>query len=334
MENKKYTTKSVVEAGIISGIIVILMLITGYVPFISFAGTLILPIPAALLYIRHDIKITIIAVAASTIITALLFNPLKAVTTAVSFALVGITMGYCIKKEKNSGIIIFLIAIASLIASGITFLITIAVIQKTTIAQFIISFTTQMNDTVKESIAIVKNMYIQMGVTKEQLAQIDTIFKYFDAKLIVNMLGALIIFQAVISAVLNYIVAKAILQRLGYSVKKIIPFSEIYISSLAGALVVLPVPLGVLLKNKNIPIGEPLLVSGQIIMAYTFVIIGVSVAVYFLKNRYKLSKGVIVLIVIFTVFSPLFSNIYMFIGMLDMVFDFRKINPNRILIRR
>ena len=331
MENKSHNTKSIVEAGLISAIIVVLMLITGYVPIISFVGTLILPIPVAVLYIRHNIKITITAVVVSTIITAMLFNPIQALLSAVSFGLTGLVFGYSIKKEKSSNFTLLVLTIASLVATIFSYVLTIVIVQKTTFTAFFTTTVNQINDMMKESVSMAKGFYGKAGMTQDQLSQLDAMFNLLNADFLINAFAALMLIQAFMSAFIDYIVAKSILKKLGYQMQKLTPFSEIYINSFIGALVVMPVPLGVYLNAKNIPVGKVILTSGQLIMTSVFLVIGISVAVYFLKNKFKLSNGVITLIAVFTALNPLFSTILIYLGLVDMIFDFRKINPDRIL---
>jgi uncharacterized protein YybS (DUF2232 family) len=333
MENTKYNTRSIVEAGLISAIIVILMLITGYVPMMSFMGTLILPVPVALLFIRHDIKVTIAAIVVSALITAALFNPIQALLSAISFGLTGLTLGYSIKKGKSSNYTLFLLAVVSLIATLLTLVMTIFLIQNTTITVFVTRTINEINMALKESIDMAKALYSKAGMTEEQFKQMDAMLAMFNTDFLINAIGAILILQSAISAFLNYVTAKAVLRRLGYAMKNMTPFTQLYISSLAGALIVLPVPLGVYLKAKNFSLGDPILTSGTMIMQYVFLIVGISVAAYFLKNRFKLSKGVIILIVLFTAFNPVFSSMFLYLGIADMIIDFRKINPNRILKR-
>lgn len=331
MENRKYNTKSIVEAGLISAIIVVLMLITGYVPVISFVGTLALPIPVTLLYIRHNLNVTLTAVAVSTIITATLFNPISAVLSALSFAFIGITLGYCIRKNKGFSTIMLLLSIVSLIVSGLTVIISITLVQKTTIIEFFTRSIQDLNSAMQESIVMVTDIYRNIGISQEQLAQIEQLFKGFDANFFINILGAIIIFQAIFSAFINFVVAKAILKRFGYNIKEVTPFTSWYINNHVALLVMLPVAIGMFLTSKNIPVGTPILMSAQIVMQYVFLIIGVSVVAYFLKNRFNLPNGFIAFIAIFTAFNVLFATIYLYIGVADIIFDFRKVNPNRIL---
>ncbi|SQC01733.1 Predicted membrane protein [Clostridium tetanomorphum] len=66
------------------------------------------------------------------------------------------------------------------------------------------------------------------------------------------------------------------------------------------------------------------------LLQYAFFIDGLSVALYYLKDRYKMSKGVITLIIFLTMFSQL-SIVYFILGLADLIIDFRKLDPNRKL---
>lgn len=331
MEHRNYKTKSIVEAGIISAIIVVLMLITGYVPFIAALGTLILPIPVALLYVRHDLKIALLSIVASTIISSLLFNPVQAVLSAVSFSFVGLAFGYGIRKDKSSSFIILILSVLSLVATVLSLAVTVLIIQKTTFAAFINNAITGFNEAMKESMNMAKSLYMKAGMTEDQLSQINKLYSMLTPELIFDMGAAVLIVQAFMSSVINYVVAKVILKKLGYNLKKLRSFAELYINSFTAAIIIMPIPLGVYLQAKGIAIGTPILISGQMIMQVVFVVIGISVVTYFLINKYKLSKGIIVLIVIISFTVPMLGTIFIYVGLADMLFDFRKINPNRIL---
>ncbi|MBL4937480.1 YybS family protein [Clostridium sp. YIM B02515] len=331
MENRTNSTKSTVEAGLISAIIVVLMLITGYVPMIAFLGTLILPIPVAILYLRHNFKVTLTAIIVSTIITAMLFNPIQAALSALSFGFTGLVFGYSIRKNKSINFTLIILTLASLLAIVINFLITILIIQKTSITGFFTTTVNQFNDMMKETIPMVKELYVKAGMTEEQINQSLSVFNMLTPQYILNFLAAALIMQSIVSSFVNYAVSRAVLRRFGYNLKKFTPFTEFYINSFIGALIVMPVPLGVLLSAKNIPIGKPILVSGQVIMQFAFLLVGISVVSYYLKNRFKLTNAIITIIVIFLALNPMFGTILVYLGLIDMLFDFRKINPNRIL---
>lgn len=330
MENKKYNTKSVVEAGLISGIIIALMLVTGYVPFISFMGTILLPIPVAILYMRHDIKVTLTSIVASTIITAMLFDPIQALVSAISFALIGITLGYLFKKDKSSTTIIVLMTGVSLLVTVITVIITVTLIQKTTFTEFFAKIVNEMKEAMNLYTNMIKESYQNANLSSEELEKMDQAFKVVTPELVMSGFGGIIIFESFISGIFNYIVAKLVLEKLGYSIRKMVALTQIYISSFIGLMLTIPVIIGMVLQKMNVSFGKPLFVSGLFLLFYTFLMIGISVAAYFLRIRYRLRKGITIIILIFTVFNPSFSMVYVLLGFVDMLIDFRHINPNRI----
>ncbi|MFL0248328.1 YybS family protein [Candidatus Clostridium stratigraminis] len=327
MDKSIYKTKSIVEAGIISAIIIVLMLITSYMPFIPFIGTMILPLPVAILYVRHDLKVTILAILVSTIIIAMVFNPVKALLSVLSFSLVGLVLGYGVRKDKNSTVTLLLLTVATAISNAISIVITAALIEKTSLYSLLVSSINTMNDALKQTIDIYKGM----SMPQQQLDQFQAIIKLLTPELFINIAAASIIIGAFLSSIINYLVAKAVLRRLGINLKKLRNFTEIYINSLAGAIIIIPLPLGVYLQAKKIAIGAPILTSGLMIMQYVYLVIGISVVTYFLLNKFKLTKGIIVLIIIATFTNSLFATVFLYVGLADMIFDFRKINPDRIL---
>lgn len=331
MENRKYNTRPVVEAGLISAIIVVLMLITGYVPFLNFMGTMLLPIPVAILYMRHNIKVTLTAIAASTLITAMLFDPIGALISAVSFALIGITLGYLFKKDKSSTFIIVLMTAISLAVLILTTILTITLIQRTTFAEFFARISNDLKETMTLSINMLKESYKNANMSPEQLEQMEQAFKVITPEFLMNGLGGVVILESFVSGILNYTVAKLVLQKLGYNIRKMVAFTEIYISSFGGLMLTIPVIIGMVFQTMNVSFGKPVFISGMLLLFYTFLIIGSSVAAYFLRNRYKLGKGLIIIIIIFTILNPTFSLVYIGIGFIDMLLDFRRLNPNRIL---
>ena len=98
---------------------------------------LILPIPVAILYIRHNSKITITSIFLSIILTALVYNPIMAIYSAITYSVVGILLGYCVKKNKNSSITLLFLAIGSAISNILTMAFSLLFIEKIGFMNFI-----------------------------------------------------------------------------------------------------------------------------------------------------------------------------------------------------
>ena len=66
--NSKIGTRPLVEAGLLVAITVVLSFFVLFVPLIGAIGYFTLPVPIAILYIRHDFKLSFIASIVSAIV--------------------------------------------------------------------------------------------------------------------------------------------------------------------------------------------------------------------------------------------------------------------------
>lgn len=336
MENKNYSTKAIIEAALISVIISGIMIITGHLSIMAFGVRLILAIPlaipVAILYIRHNYKIAITAMFVSIILTSLVYNPIIAIYSAIPCSIIGIVLGYCVKKNKKSSVTLLFLAISSAISIILTTAFFMLFIGKISFVSFISKSLELMKQTMKVSLDQAKSIYAGMGVTPEQLKVLDKNFEAInkvDVALVLALMPAVIFAISFISAYLNYIVSRAILNRLNYEMEEILPFSRVYVSNIIGAVLIGTVCIGIILSTKKIPGGDYILNSSQLLVQIVFTINGLAASTYFLRVKRNLSKPVVLLILIFTTLSPL-GTIYFSIGLMEMAFDFRRLDPYRI----
>ncbi|MBX4262027.1 YybS family protein [Clostridium estertheticum] len=332
MENKNYSTKAIVEAVLISVIISIIMILTSYLPIVSFIGTLILPIPVAILYIRYNVKVTVTAIFFSIILTSILFNPIRAIYAAIPCIIIGIVLGYCVKKSKGSSITLVFLTIACSISNVVTIAFSLSFIAKVNFMDFSSKFIGAIRQAMKISLDGVKNTYMQNGITPDQLKVLDRSYDMInkiDVALFLAIIPAAIFINSLISAYLNYIVSRAILNKLNYKMEPVLPFSKFCVSNIVGAVLIGMVCIGIILASKNITGGKYIRSSSQFLVQIVFIINGLAASTYYLRVKRKLSKPVVILILVITMISPL-SDIYFSIGLMEMAFDFRKLDPYRI----
>ncbi len=326
MNNRVYNTKSIVEAGIITTLIVILALMSIYLPIFSILGKFILPIPVTVLYLRHNAKVTIISIVVSGILVGMTYNPLSGLTSAIMFGLAGMSLGYCIKNDKKISTTLVLLSSAFFIGTTIDIFVYIKLITGSNINAFV----EEMVKAINESFNMAISFYKKVGVSQEQLKPLLDSLKMMNADFILKLTPAILIVSSIIFAYLTYIITRLILRKLGYNIKGIPKFTEIYINVKVATILAMFLLLGVLLVRQNIKGGEYILSSSELLLQYAFLINGLSVAVYYLRNKFNLGKGFIVLIILFTLFSPL-AMIYFMLGLADVILDFRKLDPNRKL---
>lgn len=325
MKYQRYATKSTVEAGIMTCIILILMLINIYMPIFSFVLKFILPIPVTLLYLRHNLKITFTALAASGILISLINNPLSGLTSAIMFGLTGIALGYSIKRELSVPTTIMILALASLIGFVIDFTVYITLISGTSVTKFMSEIIRTINESMNMSISF----YEKMGMPAEQIKRFKDMIGIFTVDNMMRLIPSALIISSVIFAFLSYIITRLILRKLGYNIKQMPKFSKMYVDIRFVTILAIIMLIGIILIRLNITVGEYISISSELMLLYAFLFDGIALVTYYLSNKFSLSKGVIVAIIIFTTFSQLII-VYIILGVIDIIADFRKLDPNRI----
>ena len=257
----------------------------------------------------------------------MVYDPISALTASILFGATGITLGYCIKHEKKFSKTILFLAIASAVAIIINFTILSTLVDK----GGIVALVNQNIKMLHESLNMSKDLYSKMGVSSEQFAPIEKIF-HFTVDFVLKLIPAILVIMSFGSAYFNYVITRSILKKLRYDIEEVKPFNEIYINTRIGTIVVLCLIVGILLTKNKIAIGEYITNSSGTILQLIFLLDGLAVATYYLRNRFNISKMFTVLILVFTATSQI-SIIYMYLGFIDMIIDFRKLDPYRRLIK-
>lgn len=329
MEKEKFNTNAMVEAALMAVFVIVILIVTGYVPILSFFGTLILPIPIAVLYLRQNFNITLSCIVVSTIITALLFNPIISINAAINYALIGLALGYCIKNKKSAYFTVLMLTLACILTNILSALIMLVFIEKTSLVTFLTDSANTVINTFKASFEEARNYYVNMGVSGKQLEQMDQALNMINIENMLLMLPVSILIYGFMAAYINYIVSIKILKKLRYEVEEVLPFSKFYISNLVGAALIGVTCIGIILSGKNVYGAEYFYKSMIFIIRFIFILNGVAAAAYFMKKKRLLSKRVTTLLIFFSFIVGL-GELYFIIGFVEMIFDYRRLDPYRI----
>lgn len=322
MENKN-STRSIVEAGLMSAIVVVLMLISAYVPVLGFMGLFALPIPITMLVVRHNIKVASISVVASAVLISFLLNPITGIGTLALYGLAGITLGYCVKTNKNAVVSIAVQGIAIIIGTIIDFSLYIYLMLNSTLYKF-----AEMNvNMLKESFNVSMNLYKSVGLD----IQSHPMFKSIEAlnvEMFFLMIPAMLILSAFFMSYINYLITKQIFKKMKIELGALPKFNYWYFDNRLTAFIIIIVCLGIILSTSGIKAGEYITATAISILQMIFLIIGVSVLTFFLRNRFKVPKALTVVIILFTIGS--FGYFYTILGLTDSIMDMRGLDPNSI----
>jgi uncharacterized protein YybS (DUF2232 family) len=119
------------------------------------------------------------------------------------------------------------------------------------------------------------------------------------------------------------------MRRLRYEIKPIPPVSELYINNRAGTFILVFAVIGALMNKYGIAGGQNIAGASMLLIQMVLTVEGVVLAAYYLRRKIKMSRLLAFLVILLTVSSAGFIMIYVMLGLLDMIFDFRKLDPFR-----
>lgn len=96
-------TRGIVEGALISVIVVLLVVVTFYIPLSGLLFSFFWPAPIALLYLRYDSRVAILTVVVSAIILALAVGPVDALDVAFLYGPLGLALGFAAKRRWTAG---------------------------------------------------------------------------------------------------------------------------------------------------------------------------------------------------------------------------------------
>jgi uncharacterized protein YybS (DUF2232 family) len=141
------------------------------------------------------------------------------------------------------------------------------------------------------------------------------------------MFPAIMIFSSMIFSYITYKLTASIFRRLKIKMNELRGFEYIYIPNLLAALMIALTCIGLLMQTKKIAFGDYIFSSAFSLLQMALLIQGIAVALYFLKYKFNISKGAVVIVVLTAL---ILKDIYVYIGIAELIFDFRKLDPTRV----
>lgn len=319
MENRA-KNKWLVEASFMAAITFILIMLTT-MPMLDIIGSFIVPIPITVLYLRHGKKAAWLSIIVGGVLAALFYTPLMIVNAIIIYGPVGVTLGYCIKKQTSVAKTIGFLAIINGIGNIINYALMFTVLSG-------ISFTQYLQEIV-DMFHQAANMTSSMAQSSASMQQVVELYKSVNIDYLLTILPIVFILSIIISSFLNFIIARGILRRLGFKVKSFPPFSRWYLDNRISAILIILFCLSYIMKANNVPYSGTFFITMIYLLMFIFMIQSLSVIAYFLKNTLKLGNGLIVFTEIIIIISPI-SLYIIAIGIGDLIMDIRGVDPNSL----
>lgn len=313
--SEQIPTKSIVEGAFLAAITAVLFIISIYIPLLGTLVSFLCPLPIIILCLRHSLKFAIISTFISGALVTILAGPLQGLMVILGFGILGLTLGFGIKKRLSLTDIIIIGSIASLVSKGLILLIGFWILDLNTLLFDV----EEIDKIITQSL----NFYSSMGLSPEQLSSLKDSLTQSIAIIRIAFPG-MIILASIFDTILNYWVARLILKRFGYKLANFSPFPSWRASKsffwsyfLGMVLIILGTTYKMSLLNK---IG----VNIQVFFTVVFLIYGLSLTGFILE-RFKVKNFLKWFIYILVIFQPFLSQIVVWAAILDIWINFRRL---------
>jgi uncharacterized protein YybS (DUF2232 family) len=308
--------RAITTAGCFSAVMLILALLSNYVPFFSFVGFFILPIPMAIIHMRFGLRWSVMMGIVVGVLMGMFLDPLTAVLQIFAFGAVGIAIGIGFQRDwaplkMLSGVTIAMgLGLIALVGCMYVFL------QVDVFQIFNDQFHQVINMVLDMNAADGGMSDIQMAQSRQQMEEL--------ARLLPAVIPLMMCMALALLSYLNIRIAQIILTRLGYAVRPFLPVRYWEISRSMLYLYVLAMVMKYWGTTRDI---DWLSVVGlnleQLSMFFIF-IQGVAFMLFLLDRRFKLRTATQACVVVVMFVFPMCQIIVFIAGIFDMAFNYRK----------
>ncbi len=307
--NTGENTKALVESAMLSIIAVIFVIAGFYIPFLSFF-MIFIPVPFIIVAVRHDLKHTMLAVTAASIIIGSFSSPLVGIYIALISGINASVMGTMIKKGREVRHILIAGSAASLVAILLTFAVSTYIMGVNTLLQLEEVFT---------GVVEYQKAFLGDGGGTAEIIRNLEIMK----STILTLIPSSLIFGSIGSACINYIVAGIILRRTGFKFQTLGKFGKFSLPKniMMGLLVIITLSYGA--SRMNIVNGEALFLNVFYLFQIAFLLQGLAVIMFFME-KFSLPKFFKAMICITFMILPTFSIMAVILGLVDSIINIRR----------
>ncbi len=314
-------TSAMVEAGILAAIAIVMALISMYIPVVGAFVNFVWPLPIIACGVRHGLKWSFLSLIVAGIIIAIIISPIQAFFLVAIFGLLGLILGECMRRHLSPMKLMLYGSVGAVLALIINIALSFMVLGINPVEMMFASFDSSLGE--------LATYYREHGMSEADIK--TTMDGYAELlRMMRIIMPAAFLMSAPILAFLNYWAAKKILTKLGERFEDFPPFTKLevpgwilfpYAASLGGVTYYF--------LNDPTNIMYDVCVNIQTVCSFLLVLQGICILYWFVESKKKpawwahLATGLLF-------FIPLFSQIIVYVGAFDIVFDFRKIRPKRL----
>lgn len=313
---EKIIRESVI-AIILSLVIIFLSVQTnlGILNVFSTLGLFLLGVPWIVMGIRNGILASGIGMAVLTGVVSFLFGSWVGIMGLVLFGPMVLVVQFLINKKRKISEIF--------IAASLMFFISIVILG-------VISSQTRGIEIKDDLSRLFQNNKEQILSTLEEqelseldMSSLEATIDIFYKNMMAIMPTVMILISSIIGY-LNYKVSTWVVHKMGNKKIEVPDFSTFALPKDIAIGIIMSYILIFILKSQNIDYHAGLAININGLLSVMFLVQGVSLISYFLKKK-GIGKFIRIVFISFIINFSIIGNLILFAGMLDIIFDFRKI---------
>lgn len=310
-DDNKFVRSLIETIGLIG--IMILFTIFGihYMPIILF----LFPVAFVIIAVKNGIVQSILSMIITLIIISILVSQEWGIYLFISFVPITLVLTQTIKKRRKSIEVLGYSSIAFFLSS----LLILGIVNTTNG----MSFVSQLEEVFKQILSIQIDVFKDRGLTSYEILKIRDYFEEFYKSFIL-IIPTLLLVSSLIVSYINYSLSVLGLRKLGIGIITIPRFSKFKLPSnfIPGTLVMFIALF--IIKKLNFPYYDNIVLNLGSLIALAFYIQGLAIVdFYLIKLKTKFMFRLIFLT--FTILMAPLMTIIPIIGLIDLLFDFRKI---------
>lgn len=289
-----------------------------YIPFFIFIGVFLFPIPAVFIAFRYESKVLFEGLVIVLLIIMIVFIPIGVIIYLIPiFGLPSVVYIYCLKKEYFSFIAIIL--------ASVSLFLSLIIVLKLSGAIFGYDILSIFYRVIDNSVNIMRNILVDAGFAQDQINQL--LPSDFGSGIMSMLLPGILAVICMVGLYISSYITMLIMNRLDINIINVKPLDKWYLNNSLSLGVFFVTGVTWLLMLLEIPNAEAAFNSIYIIFNFIFIIQGFAVISWFLKKRNVPGKVVVFAIIVLTITG--ISIFVFYLGLIDYIMDFRKVNPSR-----
>lgn len=299
--------------------IVMSILITGIIYYFSIL-LVFLPIPFIIFGIKNDIISSIISMVSSLLLVGIILDPMIALVSILIFGPFTIANIYLIKKRTKP---------YRVVAYGAAIFFASLIVLYAILGVGGFNLVSQLQEIFNQALSLQMDVFEEMGLTSyERLERRDLIQTAYNTFFM--MIPAIMFMSSLLISYSSYLLTTFGLRRLGINIINMPRFSRFRLPENFSMGALIMVVTTFILSIMEVEQGDSIYLNIMYILQFLLFIQGMAVVSHFLI-RIKMRKFFRIITILIIILTPQLFQIISIIGVVDVIFDLRKIKKAKPL---